>query len=207
MSSPKPAGPLKTPKESRELSGLVILPILFNHSGSENIVASPFKFATPDEKVVKKVIEQNNYTNQCLGVIGKQLDRIEDRIDNKVILQPGSPSKPIQTLEKPLVKLPTTRQANLRPKDQTTLEIVAQNLEELVKKEPVTLSPNNTSTSRGQPKDNRLITLRAHTASSSSSRTSSKTEKEIEHLEDQFRSLQVNRLYQPRVNPTSLTKN
>ena len=38
----------------------------------------------------------------------KQLDRIEDRIDNKVILQPGNPSKPIQTIEKPLVKLPTT---------------------------------------------------------------------------------------------------
>ena len=37
--------------------------ILFNHRGSENIVASPFKFATPEEKVIKKVIEQNNYTN------------------------------------------------------------------------------------------------------------------------------------------------
>ena len=99
--------------------------ILFNHRGSENIVASPFKCPTEEEKVVKKVIEQNNYTNQCLGVIGKQLDRIEDRIDNKVILQPGSPSKPIQTIEKPLVKLPTTRQASLRPKDKTVLEIVA----------------------------------------------------------------------------------
>ena len=44
--------------------------ILFNHRGSD-VVASPFKCATPEEKVVKKVIEQNNYTNQCLGVIGK----------------------------------------------------------------------------------------------------------------------------------------
>ena len=148
--------------------------ILFNHRGSD-IVAFPFKFATPEEKVVKKVIDQNNYTNQWLGVIGKQLDKIEDRIDNKVILQPGSPSKPIQTLEKPLVKLPTTRQASLRPKDKTTLEIVAQKLEELVKKEPVTPSPNTTSTSREQPRDNRLITLRAHKASSSSSRTSSES--------------------------------
>ena len=94
--------------------------ILFNHRGSENIIASPFKYATPKEKVVKKVIEQNNYTNQCLGVIGKQLDRIEDQIDNKVILQPGNPSKPVQILEKPLVKLPTTRQASLKSKDQTT---------------------------------------------------------------------------------------
>ena len=93
-------------------------------------------------------------------------------------------SKPIQTLEKPLVKLPTTRQASLKPKDQTALRIVAQKLEDLVKKEPVTPSPDTTSTSREQPRDNRLITLEAHTASSSSSRTSSETEKEIEHIED-----------------------
>ena len=76
-----------------------------------------------------------------------------------------------------------------------------------MKKEPITPSPNTTSTNREQPRDNRLITLRAHKASSSSSRTSSETEKEIEHLEDQFRGLQVNRLYQPRVNPTNLIKN
>ena len=46
--------------------------ILFNHR-STDVIASPFKCATtPEEKVVRKVIEQNNYTNQCLGVIGKQ---------------------------------------------------------------------------------------------------------------------------------------
>ena len=49
-------------------------------------------------RVMHKVIEQNNYTNQCIHVIGKQLDRIEDRIENKVILQPGNSSKPIQAL-------------------------------------------------------------------------------------------------------------
>ena len=76
-----------------------------------------------------------------------------------------------------------------------------------MKKEPVTPSPNTTSTSRGQPRDNQLVTLEAHIASSNSSRTSSENEKEIEHLEDQFRGLQINRLYQPKVNPTNLTKN
>ena len=68
--------------------------ITFKHRGSD-VVASPFKHPTNEENVVKKVIEQNNYTNQCLGVIGKQPDRIEDRIDNRVILQSGNPSKPI----------------------------------------------------------------------------------------------------------------
>ena len=121
--------------------------ITFKHRGSD-IVASPFKHPTNEEKVVKKVIEQNNYTNQCLGVISKQLDRIEDRIDNKVLIQLGNPSKPIPTLEKPLVKLLTTRQASLRPKDKTALEIIAQKLDELVKKEPVTPSLDTTSTSR-----------------------------------------------------------
>ena len=76
--------------------------LLFNHRGTD-VIASPFKCATtPEEKVVRKVIEQNNYTNQCLGVIGKQLDRI----DNKVLLQPGNSSKPIQTLEKPSSQAP-----------------------------------------------------------------------------------------------------
>ena len=55
------------------------------------------------------MIEQNNYTNQCLHVIGKQLDKVEERVENKVILQPGNQAKLNLTLEKPLVKLPTTR--------------------------------------------------------------------------------------------------
>ena len=76
-----------------------------------------------------------------------------------------------------------------------------------MKKEPITPSPDHTSTSKEQPRDNRLIVLEAHIASNSSRRNSSEAEKEIEHLEDQFRGLQVNRLYQPKVNPTSLTKN
>ena len=49
-----------------------------------------------------------------------------------MILQPGNPSKPIQTLEKLVVKLPTTRQASLKPKDKIALEIVTLKLEELL---------------------------------------------------------------------------
>ncbi|KAL0010382.1 hypothetical protein SO802_005490 [Lithocarpus litseifolius] len=135
------------------------------------------RIPSEEEKLMKKVIEQNNYTNQCFDVIGKQLDRVEEKIENKVILQPGNPSKPDQTLEKPLVKLPTTRHTSLRSKDVTALEIVNQKLEELVKKEPVTPSPN---------KATQLNVLDIHTASSNSSRTSSENEKEIERIESQF---------------------
>ena len=52
----------------------------------EDVIDTPFRFPSIEEKLVKKVIEHNNYTNQCLHVIGKQLDRIEERVENKVIL-------------------------------------------------------------------------------------------------------------------------
>ena len=143
--------------------------ITFKHKG-EDVVATPFKFPSREEKLVKKVIKQKNYTNQCLHVIGKQLNRVEERIENKAILQPGNQAKPIPTLEKPLVKLPVTRQTSLKSKDKTALEIVTQKLEELVKKEPTTPSVSI---------DPRLAVLDIHTTSSSSSRTSSENEKEI----------------------------
>ena len=143
--------------------------ITIKHQGHE-VVTTPFRFPSNEEKPVKKVIEQNIYTNQCLGVIGKQLDRIEKRIKNKVILQPGNPSKPVPSLEKPLVKLPVTRHTSLRFKDKTSLEIVTQKLEELVKKEPATTSSSTCP---------QLKVLNIHIASSSSSQTHSDNEKKI----------------------------
>ena len=80
--------------------------ITFKHKKTD-VVASPFQHPTSEEAIVSKVIAQNNYTNQCLHVIGKQLDRMEEHVENKVILQPGNLSKLVQALEKPLVKLPT----------------------------------------------------------------------------------------------------
>ena len=90
--------------------------ITFKHKKAD-VVASPFQHPTNEEAIVGKVIAQNNYTNQCLHVIGRRLDRMEEKVENKVILQSGNPSKPAPALEKPLVKLPTTRQASLKSKD------------------------------------------------------------------------------------------
>ena len=179
--------------------------ITFKHKKAD-VIASPFQQPTSEEVVVSKVIAQNNYTNQCLHVIGKQLHRMEEKVEKKAILQPGSTSKPCPALEKPLVKLPTTRQASLKSKDQTALEICLQKMEELVKKEPITPSPNTTSSSRlvtldthkasrstmkkkptissSKPTESRrLVVLDVHTASNSSSQTSS--DSEIEKLEGQ----------------------
>ena len=159
------------------------------------VVASPFKISTDEEKLVKKVIEQNNYTNQCLDVIGKQLDRIE----NKVGIQPSSP---VQTLEKPLIRLLANRQASLKSKDKTTLEIVNQRLENLVKKELG--SSSNPKVTEESPQRRTIVTLGK---TLTSSQNSSEFEKDDEHLETQFESLQVNKLHKSRVTPTSLTKN
>ena len=101
-------------------------------------------------------------------------------------------------------------------------------MEELVKKEPITPSPDTTTSSKlvtldarkasrssvkkkpiiSSPKptkSSRLVVLDVHTASSSSSQISSDSENEIEKLENQFRGLEVKRLYQPT--PTTLTRN
>ncbi|KAK9997030.1 hypothetical protein SO802_021716 [Lithocarpus litseifolius] len=52
----------------------------------------PYQIPSEEEKLVKKVIEQNNYTNLCLGVIGKQLDKVEDKMENK-LNQSSEPSR------------------------------------------------------------------------------------------------------------------
>ena len=133
---------------------------------------------------------------------------MEEKVEKNAIIQPGNPSKPSPALEKPLVKLPTTRQASLKSKDQTALEICLQKMEELVKKKPVTPSPDTTtsnklvtlnarkasrSTVKKKPaisspkptKSSRLIVFNVHTASSSPSTAPSESEKEIERLGDQ----------------------
>jgi hypothetical protein len=65
---------------------------VFKHR-TTTVKASPFK-VTSENTDVKKVIEQNNYTNQYLNSIGNQLDKIEEKLDNKTFKQ-----------EKPLIKI------------------------------------------------------------------------------------------------------
>jgi hypothetical protein len=54
------------------------------------IKASPFKLppknSEKDEE--RKIIEQNNYTNKYLNIIGDQLDKIENKIDSLMLTQP-----------------------------------------------------------------------------------------------------------------------
>ena len=65
------------------------------------ITASPFKISNVNSSEEKKIIVQNNYTNQCLVTIGKQLDKIEEKFEDKSLIQ----NKEIK-IEKPLLDLP-----------------------------------------------------------------------------------------------------
>jgi hypothetical protein len=56
---------------------------VFKHR-TTTVKASPFKVAFENTNV-KKIIEQNNYTNQYLNSIGNQLDKIEENIENKPV--------------------------------------------------------------------------------------------------------------------------
>ena len=76
--------------------------IIISHKKAE-VIACPFKipYGTND---TSKVIQQNNFTNQYLAVIGKQLDKIETSMENH-----GSDQRIQPKLEKPLINLPSNR--------------------------------------------------------------------------------------------------
>ena len=58
----------------------------------EEVKASPFKISD-DKTPIVSLIEQNNFTNESLHVIGQQLDRIEEKIIDKTASVEKSISK------------------------------------------------------------------------------------------------------------------
>ena len=85
--------------------------VLITHQKTE-VKASPFKIAN-DQTPIISIIEQNNFTNEWLHVIGQQLDRIEEKIVEKTVSEEKSASVEksvsIKT-EKPLIDLPSQRE-------------------------------------------------------------------------------------------------
>jgi hypothetical protein len=77
----------------------------------------------PDES--RMIIEQNNFVNQSLHIIGQQLDRIEEKFSS-------SPSNEI-----PLISLPEDRKSlGLKPKSTKTLEKIKSMLSDLKINQP-----------------------------------------------------------------------
>ena len=92
-------------------------------------LATPFKLPKEDAGV-KPVIEQNNFTNQSLHIIGKQLDKIETKIDKL--------SQPKQThREKPLVNFPESSSSTIALKTIFISKKIDQMLQELKQEKTV----------------------------------------------------------------------
>ena len=97
------------------------------------VKASPFKIID-DQTPIISIIEQNNFTNESLHIIGQQLNRIEEKIVEKTV----SVEKPISEkfvsvkTEKPLIDLPSQREkVNFKTARTKTLEIVEKMLSDL----------------------------------------------------------------------------
>ena len=90
------------------------------------VKASPFKIAD-DQTPITSIIEQNNFTNESLHVIGQHLDRVEEKIVEKTIsIEKLVSEKSIFVkTEKPLIDLPSQRENFMFKTSQSkTLEIV-----------------------------------------------------------------------------------
>ena len=68
------------------------------------VTATPFKIAN-DQTPIISIIEQNNFTNESLHVIGQQLDRIEEKIVERTVYfeKPASEKSVFVKTEKPLI--------------------------------------------------------------------------------------------------------
>ena len=107
------------------------------------IKASPFKIAD-DQTPITSIIEQNNFTNESLHVIGQQLDCIEEKIVERTISVEKlvSEKSVSEKTEKPLIDLPSQREKVMFKTSQSkTLEVVEKMFSDLkVKTEGTSLS-------------------------------------------------------------------
>ena len=92
------------------------------------VKASSFKIVD-DQIPIISIIEQNNFTDESLHVIGQQLDRIEEKIVEKIV----SVDKPVSVkTEKLLIDLPSQKENVMFKTSQSkTLEIVEKMLSDL----------------------------------------------------------------------------
>ena len=75
------------------------------------VKATPFKIAD-DQTPIISIIEQNNFTNESLHIIGQQHDRIEEKIVERTVSieKPASEKSVFVKTEKPLINLPSQRE-------------------------------------------------------------------------------------------------
>ena len=95
--------------------------------------ATPFKIADNQTPIIG-IIEQNNFINESLHVIGQQFDRIEEKIVERTVSieKPASEKSVFVKTEKPLIDLPSQREKVMFKTSQSKmLEVVDKILSDL----------------------------------------------------------------------------
>ncbi|CAL8134174.1 unnamed protein product [Prunus armeniaca] len=167
--------------------------IIINHKNTP-MPASPFK-AFESNDTNRRLIEQNNYTNQSLIVIGKQLDTIETKIDK--ISPPETKFKP--KIEKPIVQF-----QDLKSSSTLKIKPTIKKIEEMLEQ----LTPSKAEKSGLKTLDSFAIT----NPSESEPETTESETSNISKLENAFKNLEVQvepkiKRLDRHISPTSLTKN
>jgi len=161
---------------------------VFKHR-TTTVKASPLKVASENTDV-KKVIKQNNYTNQNLNSIGNQLDKIEEKLENKPLKQ-----------EKPLIKIPELKLgSSLKVNKNKSVEKIEEMLKELVKAKQEQPSSSNIVSVANIPES-------SENSSETESTPESDSDENIRKVEKALSALELNRIHKPKFPPTSLTKN
>ena len=136
------------------------------------VKASPFKIAD-DQTPITSIIEQNNFTNESLHIIGQQLDRIEEKIVERTIEKQASEKSVSIKTKKPLIDLPSQREKVIFKTSQSkTLEVVEKILSNLKVKTEGTSS--STPTTRTISKNGKEIASDENTDSDTVSFVSAK---------------------------------
>ncbi|CAL9014719.1 unnamed protein product, partial [Prunus brigantina] len=166
-------------------------------AGTKTITAAPFKIPDPTHELNKCLVEQNNYTNQSLVVVGKQLDKIETKIDK---LLPSAPK--LKSVNKPLVQF-----QDLQPKFALKTSSTTKKIEEMLEQ----LSPLKGEKSGIKVLGSSSFAI-ANSVSDSEPNSETNESSNISKIESAFNNLEleselnVKRLTN-KINPTSLTKN
>ena len=125
------------------------------------VKASPFKIAD-DQTPIISIIEQNNFTNESLHIIGQQLDWIEEKIVSKTL---------VSKTEKPLIDLPSQDgKLKFKTSQAKTLDIVEKMLFDL----KVKTKSTSTSAARTISRNEKEIASEENTDSDSLSSVSVK---------------------------------
>jgi hypothetical protein len=184
------------------------------------VIASNFKIIKNDTThfETRKIIEQNNFVNQSLHIIGQQLDRIKEKVDSTKTIEKPISLAVNKDIGKPLIYLPEERKGDsLKTNSQKNLEKIEEMLLETslrkVARETTSVPEASSSTVNNaciinHGKDKNVL---EHSANESDGSNESNlfTDDDIKVLEDNFGKINVSPKLQRilKTKLVNLTKN